>query len=63
MRVDAVVISSQHDPDISNAELHEAIREEVIKPVLPAELPDDPTTHTADMPAELQAFLGVRRSA
>ncbi len=43
VRVEAVVISSQHDPDISNAELHEAIREEVIKPVLPAELLDDRT--------------------
>jgi S-adenosylmethionine synthetase len=35
--VDAVVLSTQHDPDISLADLQEAVREEIIKPVLPAE--------------------------
>ncbi|RLA48297.1 MAG: methionine adenosyltransferase [Gammaproteobacteria bacterium] len=35
--VDAVVLSTQHDPDISLADLREAILEEIIKPVLPAE--------------------------
>ncbi len=35
--VDAVVLSSQHSPDIENAELREAIMEQVIKPVLPSE--------------------------
>jgi S-adenosylmethionine synthetase len=35
--VDAVVISSQHSPDVSQKEIHEAVRELVIKPVLPAE--------------------------
>ena len=35
--VDAVVISSQHSPDISQKEIHESVRELVIKPVLPAE--------------------------
>ena len=34
--VDAVVLSTQHDPDISQADLQEAVMEEVIKPVLPA---------------------------
>jgi S-adenosylmethionine synthetase len=33
--IDAVVLSTQHDPDVSQADLHEAVREEVIKPVLP----------------------------
>ncbi len=35
--VDAVVLSTQHNPEISTADLREAIMEEVIKPVLPAE--------------------------
>ena len=34
--VDAIVLSTQHDPDISQKTVHEAIMEEVIKPVLPA---------------------------
>ena len=35
--VDAVVISSQHSPDVSQKEIHESVQELVIKPVLPAE--------------------------
>lgn len=35
MAVDAVVLSTQHDPDISQADIREAVMEEVIKPVLP----------------------------
>ncbi|GMR07288.1 MAG: methionine adenosyltransferase [Gammaproteobacteria bacterium] len=35
--VNAVVLSTQHDPDISLDELTEAVMEEIIKPVLPAE--------------------------
>jgi S-adenosylmethionine synthetase len=35
--VDAVVLSTQHDPDISQSDLQEAVMEHIIKPVLPAE--------------------------
>ncbi len=35
--VDAVVLSTQHDPSISLKDLREAVMEEIIKPVLPAE--------------------------
>ena len=35
--VDAVVLSTQHDPDIAQDDLHEAVMEEIIKPILPAE--------------------------
>ncbi|WP_370980384.1 methionine adenosyltransferase [Agaribacterium sp. ZY112] len=35
--VDAVVLSTQHSPDISQAQLKEAVMEEIIKPVLPAD--------------------------
>lgn len=34
--VDAVVLSTQHDPSISLKELREAVMEEIIKPVLPS---------------------------
>ncbi len=33
--VEAVVLSTQHDPDVTNEQLHEAVMEEVIKPVIP----------------------------
>ncbi|EED34426.1 methionine adenosyltransferase [Luminiphilus syltensis NOR5-1B] len=36
IKVDAVVLSTQHDPDISQADIHEAVMEHIIKPVLPA---------------------------
>jgi S-adenosylmethionine synthetase len=35
--VDAVVLSTQHDPDIDHKQLQEAVMEHIIKPVLPAE--------------------------
>ena len=35
--VDAVVLSTQHSPDIGRADLVEAVMEEIIRPVLPAE--------------------------
>lgn len=34
--IEAVVLSTQHAPDITEAALHEAVMEEIIKPVLPA---------------------------
>jgi len=36
--IDAVVISTQHDPDIAHKALTEAVIEEIVKPVLPKEL-------------------------
>src|SRR6187431_926225 len=35
--VDAVVLSTQHSPNVSQADIREAVREEIIKHVLPAE--------------------------
>lgn len=43
--IDAVVLSTQHSPNISLAELREAVLEEVIKPVLPAEWLHDKTLY------------------
>nr|MBL8457375.1 methionine adenosyltransferase [Zoogloeaceae bacterium] len=36
--IDTVVVSTQHGPEISHAQLSEAVIEEIIKPVLPKEL-------------------------
>ncbi|GAA5163499.1 methionine adenosyltransferase [Viridibacterium curvum] len=36
--IDTVVVSTQHSPDVSHAQLSEAVIEEIIKPVLPKEL-------------------------
>ena len=35
--IEAVVLSTQHDPDKANAEIFDAVMEEIIKPVLPAD--------------------------
>ncbi|KTG18002.1 MULTISPECIES: methionine adenosyltransferase [unclassified Guyparkeria] len=43
--IDAVVLSTQHNPDIGQAELREAVMEEIIKPVLPAEWLDAETKY------------------
>jgi S-adenosylmethionine synthetase len=40
VRVDTVVVSTQHAPDVSHATICERVKEEVILPVLPAELVD-----------------------
>jgi S-adenosylmethionine synthetase len=41
--IKAVVLSTQHSPDISQKDLHDAILEEVIKPVLPKKWVDKDT--------------------
>jgi S-adenosylmethionine synthetase len=41
--IDAIVVSTQHDPDIDIKDLREQIIAEVIKKVIPAELMDDAT--------------------
>jgi S-adenosylmethionine synthetase len=35
--IDAVVLSTQHNPDISQSDLQEAVMESIIKPILPTE--------------------------
>jgi S-adenosylmethionine synthetase len=37
VRVEAVVLSTQHDPDVDNKVIHEAVMDEIIRPVLPAQ--------------------------
>jgi S-adenosylmethionine synthetase len=43
--IDAVVLSTQHNPDISQSDIREAVLEEIIKPVLPAEWLSDKTQY------------------
>ena len=45
VRVDSVVISSQHSPEVSQEQLHADIRREVIAPVIPAEMLDENTKY------------------
>ena len=44
-RIDAIVVSSQHSPDVSLETLRSDIKEEVIKPIIPAELLDSDTKY------------------
>jgi len=43
VRASAIVVSTQHSPDVSNRDLREAIIDRVIKPTVPAELLDKDT--------------------
>ena len=42
-RLDAVVLSTQHDPEVSQEQIHEDIKKYVFDPILPAELIDENT--------------------
>jgi len=44
-RIDTVVISTQHDPDVAHNELTEAVIEEIIKPILPKEMLTEQTNY------------------
>ncbi|MSR19375.1 MAG: methionine adenosyltransferase [Gemmatimonadetes bacterium] len=41
VRVHTVVVSTQHDPDVSDGEIKAIVREKIIKPALPPELYDE----------------------
>ena len=43
MRLDAVVLSTQHDPDVTQEQIHEDIKKYVFDPILPAEMVDENT--------------------
>jgi S-adenosylmethionine synthetase len=44
-RVDTVVISAQHDPDVSNQRIDQDIKEHVIRKIIPANLLDERTRY------------------
>ena len=43
--IDTVVISTQHNPDVSHAQITEAVIEEIIQPILPKELLSEKTRY------------------
>ncbi|MFQ6806202.1 MAG: methionine adenosyltransferase [Lachnospiraceae bacterium] len=43
VRLDAVVLSTQHDPDVTQEQIHEDIKKYVFDPVLPEEMIDEDT--------------------
>ena len=43
VRLEAVVLSTQHDPDVTQEQIHEDIKKYVFDPILPEELIDDKT--------------------
>lgn len=43
VRLDAVVLSTQHDPDVTQEQIHEDIKKYVFDPVLPQEMVDAQT--------------------
>lgn len=44
-RIDTVLISTQHDPDVTQAQIKADLMEYVVKPIIPAELLDDDTKY------------------
>ena len=44
-RIDTVLISTQHDPDVTQEQIRKDLMEHVIKPIIPAELMDDETKY------------------
>ena len=45
LHLDAVVLSTQHDPDVTQEQIHKDIKKYVFEPVLPAELVDEETKY------------------
>ena len=43
MRLDAVVLSTQHDPEVTQEQIHADIKKYVFDPILPADMVDDET--------------------
>ena len=44
-RVDTIVISTQHDPDVKNETIHDDIKKKIIKKIIPGNLIDDNTKY------------------
>ena len=44
-RIEAIVLSTQHNPDVDYEDLKEGVMEEIIKPIIPAEMVDSNTKY------------------
>ncbi|NVK31708.1 MAG: methionine adenosyltransferase, partial [Gammaproteobacteria bacterium] len=56
--IDAVVLSTQHDPEIKLSDLQEAVREHILKPVLPAQWLDHCPSHKIHINPTGQFIIG-----
>ncbi|MCH1981496.1 methionine adenosyltransferase [Ruminococcus sp. OA3] len=45
VRLDAVVCSTQHDPDVAQEQIHEDIKKYVFNPIIPADMVDEDTKY------------------
>ena len=45
VRLDAIVCSTQHDPDVTQEQIHEDIKKHVFQPVIPADMVDENTKY------------------
>ena len=45
VRIDTVVVSTQHDPSVTQTEIQDFIRDKIVAPLLPAELTSTPPTY------------------
>ncbi|KPK23574.1 MAG: S-adenosylmethionine synthetase [Desulfobacterales bacterium SG8_35_2] len=45
LRIEAVVLSTQHSPDVDYEDLKEGVMEEIIKPIIPADMVDSNTKY------------------
>ena len=45
VRVDAVVVAAQHNPEVSSEEIRAGVLEHVVRPIIPAEMLDDETKY------------------
>ncbi len=63
VRVDTVVISTQHSPEVSLQQIREDMIEQVVKHVIPSELLDDKTKvfHQPDRPFRYRRSAGRLR--
>jgi hypothetical protein len=59
--IDTIVVSTQHDPDVSHAQIAEAVIEEIIKPVLPKELMTTSTRYLVNPDRTLRRRWPTRR--
>ena len=59
IRLEAVVLSTQHDPDVSQEKIHEDIKKYVFEPILPKELIDDKTKFFINPTGRLQCKIIV----
>ena len=59
LRVHTIVISTQHNPDVTNEKIRADLREHVINTVVPAELLDDATIYHLNPSGCVCAPVGV----